>query len=152
MNWDISFTFIFWVEFMWNWFFAFLLFRAAPTAYGSSQPKGLIRAAAASLHHSHSNATSKPCLWPTPQLRAAQSTRTNSICRICSNIILLILGIGDLYSALFFSFPAWIVYHIFSFPENIWFHWFFPHCFVCFLSHWFCLWCLLFPFLCLLWV
>ena len=41
-----------------------------PTAYGSSQAKGQIRATAASLHHSHSNTESKPCLWPMPQLRA----------------------------------------------------------------------------------
>ena len=34
-------------------YFIFLLFRATPTAYGSSQPGGSIGAAAASLHHSH---------------------------------------------------------------------------------------------------
>ena len=39
-------------------------FRAAPTAFGSSQAKGRIRAVAASLHHSHSDAGSEPC----PQL------------------------------------------------------------------------------------
>ena len=33
----------------------FLLFRAAPTAYGSSQARGRIGATAASLHHGHSN-------------------------------------------------------------------------------------------------
>ena len=32
-----------------------LLFRAAPAAYRSSQARGQIRAAAADLHHSHSN-------------------------------------------------------------------------------------------------
>ena len=31
------------------------LFRAAPTAYGGSQARGLIRAVAGSLRHSHSN-------------------------------------------------------------------------------------------------
>ena len=36
-------------------FFFFLLFRATPAAYGCSQARGLIRAAAAGLHHSHSN-------------------------------------------------------------------------------------------------
>ena len=45
-------------------------FRAAPAAYGGSQAKGQIRAVAAGLHHSHSNADSKPCLQPTPQLKA----------------------------------------------------------------------------------
>jgi len=36
-------------------FFSFLLFRAVPAAYGSSQARGPIRASAAGLHHSHSN-------------------------------------------------------------------------------------------------
>ena len=40
-------------------FFLFL-FLAAPVAYGSSQARGQIRAAAAGLHHSHSNTRSKP--------------------------------------------------------------------------------------------
>ena len=47
-----------------------LLFRAAPAAYGDSQARGLIRAAAAGLHHNHSNTGSKPHLRPTPQLAA----------------------------------------------------------------------------------
>ena len=50
--------------------FVFCIFRAAPTAYGASQARGHIRAEAANLHHSHSNAGSKPCLRPTPQLTA----------------------------------------------------------------------------------
>ena len=41
------------------YYFFFLLFRAALAAYGSSQVRGLIRAAAASLHHSHSNIRSE---------------------------------------------------------------------------------------------
>ena len=51
-------------------FFFFLLFRAAPAAYGGSQARGLMGVAAASLHHSHSNAGSEPHLEPTPQLTA----------------------------------------------------------------------------------
>ena len=51
-------------------FFFFLVFRALPKAYGSSQARGRIGAVPASLHHSLSNARSKPCLWPTPQLTA----------------------------------------------------------------------------------
>ena len=47
-----------------------LLFRYAPTAYGSSQARGQIGAAATSLHHSHSNSGSEPCLRPIPQLKA----------------------------------------------------------------------------------
>ena len=51
-------------------FVCFCLFRVAPTAYGSSQVRGRIRATAASLHHSYSNTGSKPRLRPTPQLMA----------------------------------------------------------------------------------
>ena len=43
-------------------FVCLLLFRSAPVAYGSSQARGQIRAAAASLHHSHSNSRSESCL------------------------------------------------------------------------------------------
>ena len=50
----------------------FFLYRAAPVAYGSSQVKGGIRPAAASLHHSHSNARSEPHLQPMPWLVAMQ--------------------------------------------------------------------------------
>ena len=49
--------------------FAFL-FRATPLAYGSSQSRGLIRATAAGLHHSHRSARSTLHLWPTPHFRA----------------------------------------------------------------------------------
>ena len=45
---------------------AFLLFRAAPMAYGSSQARGRIGAIGTSPHHSHSNVGSKPSLWPIP--------------------------------------------------------------------------------------
>ena len=51
-------------------FFLVLFFRAAPTAYGSSQARGQIGAAAAGLHHSHSNVGSMLRLQPTPQLMA----------------------------------------------------------------------------------
>ena len=40
----------------------FGLFRATPMIYESSQAKGQIGAAAASLRHSHSNARSDLCL------------------------------------------------------------------------------------------
>ena len=49
-----------------NFFFFLCLFRATPTAYWSSQAKGWIRAVAANLHHSQSNAGSELCLRPTP--------------------------------------------------------------------------------------
>ena len=52
-------------------YFAFLgFFRAAPAAFGGSQARGLIRAAAAGLYHGHSNAGSEQPLGPTPQLMA----------------------------------------------------------------------------------
>ena len=55
------------------WFFVlfcFLLFRAAPVAYGGFQARGPIGATAAGLCHSHSNTGSEPHLPPTPQLTA----------------------------------------------------------------------------------
>ena len=45
-----------------------LVFWATPMAYGNPQARGQIRAAAAKLHHSHSNTGSQPCLQSTPQL------------------------------------------------------------------------------------
>ena len=53
-----------------NFFFSFSLFRAPPVAYGGSQARSLIGAAAVGLHHSHSNARSQLCLRPTPQVTA----------------------------------------------------------------------------------
>ena len=55
-----------------NVFFAFLfcLFRAVPEGYGGSQARRPLRAVAAGLHQSHSNAGSEPRLQPTPQLTA----------------------------------------------------------------------------------
>ena len=47
-------------------FFGFL----GPLLWHMEIPRlgGPVGAAAASLHHSHSNSGSQPCLWPTPQL------------------------------------------------------------------------------------
>ena len=42
--------------------FFFGLLRSASAAYGGSQARGLIRAVAAGLRHSHSNSGSEPCL------------------------------------------------------------------------------------------
>ena len=50
--------------------FFFFLFRATYGAYGSSQARGWITAAAAGLHHSNSNTRSEPCLQPTPGITA----------------------------------------------------------------------------------
>ena len=65
---------IFFLTLLWSFMLTFFwfcfVFRTAPVAYGSSQTRGWIGAAASSLHHSHSNARSEQCLWPTPQLMA----------------------------------------------------------------------------------
>ena len=45
-------------------------FRSPLVAYRRSPARSWIRVAAASLHHSHSNTRSQPCLQPTPQLAA----------------------------------------------------------------------------------
>ena len=54
--------------FVYLFIYLFIYFRAAHVAYGSSQARSWIRAAAAGLHHSHSNARTEPPLQPTPQL------------------------------------------------------------------------------------
>ena len=61
--------------FLFIYFFAFCLLRAAPATYGGSQAGGLIGVVAASLHHSHSNAGSEPYLRPTPELMAMPDPR-----------------------------------------------------------------------------
>ena len=48
----------------------FFFFRATPEAYRGSQARGLNRAVAAGLHHSHSNARSELHWQPTHQLTA----------------------------------------------------------------------------------
>ena len=54
----------------WLFFFVFDLFRAAPAACGVSEARHWIGATAAGPPHSHSNARSQACRWPTPQLTA----------------------------------------------------------------------------------
>ena len=53
-----------------SFFFFFLFLGPLPMAYGGSEARGLIRAVATSLRHSHSNVGSEPRLQPTPQLSA----------------------------------------------------------------------------------
>ena len=55
--WSLSWLPVF--VFVLFYFYFYLLFRAAPAAYGGSQARGQIRAIAAGLHHSHSNARSE---------------------------------------------------------------------------------------------
>ena len=62
-----------WILVRFSFIFIFCLFAiswAAPSAYGSSQARGLIGAVAASLGQRHSNAGSEQCPRTTPQLRA----------------------------------------------------------------------------------
>ena len=54
-------------------FLSFCRFRVTLVAYGGSQARGPIGAAAAGLRHSHSNVRSEPHLRPTPQLMAMPS-------------------------------------------------------------------------------
>ena len=56
--------------FIYLFFCLFVFPRATPLAYGGSQARGLIRAVAASLHHSRSNVGSDPRLQSIPQLTA----------------------------------------------------------------------------------
>ena len=70
--WSISscFFFIFLLDCFLFLFFIFLSFEGRTVAHGGSQARGWMGATATSLHHSHSNVGSKPCLWPTPRLTA----------------------------------------------------------------------------------
>ena len=54
---------------------------AAPMAYGGSQARGRIRAVAAVLHQSHSDAGSELHLRPTPQLLAMPDSQPLSKAR-----------------------------------------------------------------------
>ena len=62
----------FWVNMVCSCF-VFCLFRAAPTAYGSSQARGQIGVVVLGLHHSHSNAEYEPHLQPTEAHSNARS-------------------------------------------------------------------------------
>ena len=52
--------------------FSFVFLGPHPWHTWGSQARGQIGAVAASLHHNHSKAGSKPCLWPTAQPQQCQ--------------------------------------------------------------------------------
>ena len=66
----------------------FFFFMATPAAYGRSQARGWIGAAAAGLHHSPSNVGSQPCLQPTPQLMATLDPSPASEARVWIRILM----------------------------------------------------------------
>ena len=66
----------------------YVYIRAAPEAYGGSQARGQIGAAAAGLHHSHSNIRSKPCRRPTLQLMARRILNPLSWARVGTRILM----------------------------------------------------------------
>ena len=60
-------------SYLFIYFWSYCLFRAAPTAYGGFQARGPIRAVAAGLRHTHSNARSDLCLTITTAHSNARS-------------------------------------------------------------------------------
>ena len=68
--------------------FVCLLFRATGAVYRSSQARGWFEAAAASHSCSHSNAWSKPLLWPMLQLRPMPDLQLKSEARDQIHIIM----------------------------------------------------------------
>ena len=68
--------------------FIFCFFRATPEAYGGSQVRGRIGAAAAGLRQSHSNLGSEPHLRPTPQLTATPDPWPLSEARYWTHILM----------------------------------------------------------------
>jgi len=68
--------------------FFFILFIASPAAYTSSQAGGHIGAAAARLHHSHSNAGSKPHLCDLYVIRQREkAANTSKACTTTYTVI-----------------------------------------------------------------
>ena len=96
----------------------FCLLRATPEAYGGSQSRGRMGAAActaaASLHHSHSKLGSKPHLQPTPQLTAMPDPLTHwarpGIKSVSSWILVRFITAESQQELLFFSINHFEVY------------------------------------------
>ena len=68
--WNVYFRKLFFSFLLFFFFFFFFSFSATPLAYGSSQARGRIGAAAADLRHSHGNTGSEPHLHPTAHFTA----------------------------------------------------------------------------------
>ena len=66
-----------------KFFFSVSLFRAKALAYKGSQARALIRATAASLHHSHSNTKSEPRLQPQDRGGPTAMTLMGTGLRLC---------------------------------------------------------------------
>ena len=88
--------------------FVLLLFKAGPVAYGSSQARGWIRAAADG--HSHSNARSELHLPPIPQFIATPDPWARD--QIC---ILMDTMFGTLPTEPQWKFPRWHFFYLFYF-------------------------------------
>ena len=61
---------LYYYYYYYHYYYYYFAFQGCTSAYGRSQARGRIGVAAASLHHSHSNAGSEPSLQLTPQLTA----------------------------------------------------------------------------------
>ena len=61
-------------------------------AHGGSQARGQIRAAAAGLHHRHSNAGSEPCLQCTPQ-RWTEFEAVGMLDKLLFGLLVLLLNL-----------------------------------------------------------
>ena len=89
------------------------LFRAAPTAHGSSQARDGIGAVAASLCHSHSNVGSDPCLdphhssWQCRILNPLARDRTRVFLDTLGSLLLSHNGIKTFKAALFRRVKDW---------------------------------------------
>ena len=77
-------------------FLYFCLFRATPTAYGSSQARGRIGSAAAGLCHSHARSKMQAMLqlvammdplthWARPEIESASSMDTSQVINLLSH-------------------------------------------------------------------
>ena len=108
-----------------NIFYFIFLFRTQFSAYGSSQTWAWIRATGASLHRSHSNATSEPCLQPTPQLTTKldpQSAEQGQGSNLHPHgyYFWCVTNGNSLYLWFAFMFSVWALYFIIlSFSKNL---------------------------------